>query len=191
MKIIFICAQNTYTKSAKLRMGPVKLKHKIQTRQLQASHMHEHCCAAVFRYMCHYAVKYRNNLQIFCMDDNAKINLVQLSGQHFESNSLAALDHDVGSKGSLTPSLSLKVDIPENPGESFYRGQVFVALKDSIFQPSSPFRHAVELSRILKSQDSVKPFLFLYTDLGPDHRVTYGAVRLSLIILFKLLDLDV
>ena len=57
-------------------------------------------------------------------------------------STLGALDHDIASKGSLTPSVSLLVDVPEDCCESFYRGQVYVALKDSIFQPSSPFRHA-------------------------------------------------
>ena len=124
--------------------------------------------------MRHYAVKYRNSEDFFCMDDKAKLDYgvagtairTALRGKKsiVPVSSSLALDHDVGSKGSLTPSVSLKVDIPENPDKSFYHGQVFVALKDSIFQPSSPFRHAVELSRILKSQDSVKPFLFLYTD---------------------------
>ena len=31
----------------------------------------------------------------------------------------------------------------------------------------------------------------MYTDGGHDHRTTYGAVKLSLIILFKTLDLDI
>ncbi len=35
-----------------------------------------------------------------------------------------------------------------------------------------------------------KPVLFLYTDGGPDHRVTYTSVKLSLIALFKKMDLD-
>ena len=37
---------------------------------------------------------------------------------------------------------------------------------------------------------SLKPVLFVYTDGGPDHRLTYLSVQLSLISLFLTLDLD-
>ena len=37
----------------------------------------------------------------------------------------------------------------------------------------------------------VKPILLLYTDGGPDHRLTYLSVQLSIIALFLQLDLDV
>ena len=35
-----------------------------------------------------------------------------------------------------------------------------------------------------------KPVLFMYTDRGPDHRLTYISVQLSLICLFLNLNLD-
>ena len=58
-------------------------------------------------------------------------------------------------------------------------------------QPSSPMRHAVELVNCIKSSFfSSPPILFLYTDGGPDHRVTYLSVQLSLICVFQTLDLD-
>jgi len=44
-----------------------------------------------------------------------------------------ASDHDF-SVCSLTPSVSLICDIPLRAEESFYRGKVFVGLKDSIFE---------------------------------------------------------
>lgn len=62
-------------------------------------------------------------------------------------------------------------------------------MKDSIFQPSTPFRHAIELKNILDVSEK-KPVLFLYTDGGPDHRTTYNSVKLSLIVLFKQLKLE-
>ena len=37
---------------------------------------------------------------------------------------------------------------------------------------------------------SSKPILFIFSDGGPDHRLTYFSVRLSLICLFLKLDLD-
>ena len=49
-----------------------------------------------------------------------------------------------------------------------------------------------ELVNLLKSQASIpdKPLLFIYSDGGPDHRLTYLSVQLSLISVFLKLDLD-
>ena len=81
-------------------------------------------------------------------------------------------------------------DIPDDITGSWYRGQVFVLLKDTVFEPSSPFRHACELYHILQSVSFSKPVLFLYSDGGPDHRLTYVSVQLSLICLFLKMNLD-
>lgn len=62
--------------------------------------------------------------------------------------------------------------------------------KDTIFEPSSPSRHSAELANILKDSSVDYPVLFLYTDGGPDHRITYLSVKLTLIALFRYLDLD-
>ncbi len=53
-------------------------------------------------------------------------------------------DHDFA-KFSLTPSVSLDVDIPEDMDGNFYDGQVYVGLKENAFQPSSAVRHACKL----------------------------------------------
>lgn len=94
------------------------------------------------------------------------------------------------SKGSLTPSVTLDVSIPADFVDSFYQGSVTVSLKDSIFQASSPFRHAVELHHILQQKGEIKPVLIIFSDGGPDHRLTYPAVKISLIILFRRLNLE-
>ena len=68
--------------------------------------------------------------------------------------------------------------------------------KDKITQPSSPQRHAAELSLIVTmdfSSDGVRsdePILMLVTDGGPDHRLTYASVKVALLSLFTSLDLD-
>lgn len=100
------------------------------------------------------------------------------------------MDHDVSSKGSITPSVCLNVTIPEDRDGSFYQGKVSVIYKDSIFQASSPWRHVTELRKLLESNETFKPVLMIFSDGGPDHRLTYHSVKLSLIILFKALDLD-
>ena len=48
-------------------------------------------------------------------------------------------DHDF-TKLMLTPSVNLIVEIPESI-DTFYHGKVFVGLKSSGFQNSSPIRH--------------------------------------------------
>ena len=82
-------------------------------------------------------------------------------------------------------------DIPDRI-ESWYRGQVLVGYKYTAFESSSPMRHATELGSILCSNaDFHKSILFLYSDGGPDHRLTYYvSVQVSLIALCLTLDLD-
>ena len=59
------------------------------------------------------------------------------------------------------------------------------------FESSSPLCHATELSTILRSKEEYrKPVLFVYSDGGPSHRITYVSVQISLIALFLTLDLD-
>ena len=76
-----------------------------------------------------------------CLDDKAKLDfgepgMALSSGVRGKktlapiSSTLGALDHDVKSKGSLTLSVCF---VPVRSTESFYRGQVFVTLKDFIF----------------------------------------------------------
>jgi len=82
--------------------------------------------------------------------------------------------------------VSFIVDIPLSEKDSFFQGKACVVLKDKVSQPSSLLRHATELIRILEKEDH-NPILI--TD-GPDHRVTFPSVKLSLIALFQSLDLD-
>lgn len=100
-------------------------------------------------------------------------------------------DHDF-MKFSLIPSVSLVVDIPVDVSDSWYRGQVLMGLKEGTFEPSSPLRHVTELQMALKEHHllDAKTCLFLYTDGGPDHRLTYLSVKLSIIALFLECDLD-
>ena len=79
---------------------------------------------------------------------------------------LAAGDHDF-TKFGIIPSVVFLIDIPKEICDSWYTGEIFVVLKDSS-----------------------KPVLFVYSDGGPDHRLTYVSVQLSLICLFLKLDLD-
>ena len=99
-------------------------------------------------------------------------------------------DHDI-TKLNIILSVDFLIDIPDDINGSFYRGQVCIGFKNDILQPSSAICRASELKQVLQNQsDLIKPVLLLYTDGGPDHRNTYLSVKLSLIALFLLLDLD-
>lgn len=194
--------KNAHQTVAKLYKGRVPIRLKVQTRQLRAQHQDDHYCSVLFKYCRAYATQFRDICNFVCMDDKSKLDFgepglytstgVRGKKSIVPMNSvLSCLDHDVQSKGSLTPSVVLDVEIPGDVSETFYRGQVSVTFKDSIFQASTPFRHIVELEAILKAKpENMKPALFMYTDGGPDHRVTYGAVKLSLIVLFRRLHLE-
>ena len=101
-------------------------------------------------------------------------------------------DHDFH-RGSIIPSVTLNINLPDSPTESFYDGEVSVILKDAIFQPSSAFRHAAETTALLKNRyedDSMPSHLLLYTDGGPDHRCNFLSVMYSMVYMFIELDLD-
>lgn len=102
------------------------------------------------------------------------------------SSTLAALDHDQNSKGHITPSVILATDIPDEVGESFCQGEVTVMISDSVFSASSPFRHAASIRSIVNTKSRA----FIFSDGGPDHRLTYESVKMSLIALFRATDID-
>ena len=49
-------------------------------------------------------------------------------------------DHDF-TKFGIIPSVIFIVDIPDEISDSWYAGDIFVGLKDPVFEPSSPIRH--------------------------------------------------
>lgn len=51
-------------------------------------------------------------------------------------------------------------------------------------------RHATELYSLLSEKALTESVLFVFSDWGPDHRVTYMSVKLSMICFFPQLDLD-
>ena len=84
-------------------------------------------------------------------------------------------------------------DIPEDITQSFYRGQVNVTYKNSIFQPSSSFRFAAELLKVLNESNfsaEVMPHIFTVTNGGPEHHVNFHSVKIPLLILFRELRLQ-
>ena len=76
--------------------------------------------------------------------------------------------------------------------ESFYSGQIYVGLKDSVFQGSDPIRHIIELIKVLRAEhNQLPPYLVLFSDGGADHNITFLYVQCALLALFRVLDLDI
>ena len=173
----------------------------VQQRQLCHSHVDSHYAACFFRYIREYAIVCHDFRNFVCLDDKHRIKVgepdvpvasVERGRQLLVSRNerMLVADHDF-TKFSLIPSVIFHLKIHEEISDSWYTGQVYIGFKDAIFEPSSPIRHATELYSVLASTStSPLPVLFLYTDGGPDHRLTYISVQISLICLFKKLDLD-
>ena len=70
---------------------------------------------------------------------------------------------------------------------SFYQGNVFITLKNAVFQSSSPIRHHVEKVILVHS---FKPIQCTYSDGGPDHNPSYYSVILTQLCHFLKQDLD-
>ena len=184
---------------AKRQTGRLRIKFMIQARQFRKAHVDAHYASALFRYLKEFAVRYRQHCLMVCMDDKHTVKVGEpnypVAGAErgkqvlvTSSKTFAVADHDF-TKFSLTPSVHFLVEIPESMDGSFYTGRVHVGLKENAFQPSSPIRHMAELHSILDA-DEAPPMLLLYADGGPDHRMTYATVQISLICLFLYLDLD-
>ena len=164
----------------------------VQARQFRKDHVDSHYASALFRYEKEFSVKYRPYVTFVCQDDKHTCKVGEpgypvAAVERGKSvivgmdQSMQVGDHDFCNI-SITPSVTFILDVPEDMDGSFYRGQVYVGVKENCFEPS-PLRHNTELSTVLKGTDD-REILCLYTDGGPDHRVTYISVQLSLICLF-------
>ena len=150
----------------------------------------------------HWCVDNRENCTLIFMDDKAKIlvgepGTPELATSHMrkavttKNVTLAASDHNYHVT-TLTPSVDLICDIPDTPFDSFYSGQVYVGLKDSIFEGSDPLRHVTELLSVLKREnETFSPYIVLFTDGGVDHNLTFLYVQCVLLALFKIGDFDI
>jgi len=98
-------------------------------------------------------------------------------------------DHNF-TKFSLIPSVAFIIDIPGAIDGSWYDGEVYIGLKDAVYEPSSPLRYLTKLYSILVTRIGERKALFIYTDGGADHRLTFVFVQLALIALFLNLNLD-
>ena len=145
---------------------------------------------------------HKSKCQLVFMDDKAKIPVgepgtPEASTSHnrraltLHGIEMEASDHNYHTV-SMTPSVSLLCDVPDSPNESFYGGQIFVGIKDSVFNGSDPLRHVVELLTILRTElEKLPPFLVIFSDGGADHNITFLFVQCVLVALFKICDFDI
>ena len=191
--------KNPRAKVASQYKSRFEVKMMVQKRQFRLEHPDSHYCSAIFRYMREYAVKYRTVLSFVSLDDKHRIkigepgrpNAAVERGKRVlvgRNETFEVSDHDF-CKFSVIPSVSFVLDIPEEFDQSWYRGTVHIGYKDAVFEPSSALRHVAELCSVLK-KETIQPVLFIYTDGGPDHRLTFFSVQLSLIALYQKLNLD-
>lgn len=198
---------NPYTRTAVNYTGRYEVKRTVQQRLLRAQHEDAGYTGHQYTMMKELAVKLKDNSCFVAVDDKTTVpvgkpnepistgvrphNRGMLASSH---QVLAAMDHDYHVAGFI-PSVLLKVEIPDDARDSFYHGQVYVTVKDKVFQASSPLRHATEHTEILRipADDQMtqnEPILFLYSDGGPDHRTNFLSVQLAALALFVALDLD-
>ena len=204
----WLCLQfwpnNAYSTSTLRHTGRINFKFGVQIRQLRHEHVDSKYVSVLLQYLKEFCVQERDIVNYISVDDKAIIpvgepGLPVSSGVRGHNRSIVladgpsptALDHDFHVHG-IVPSVSFAVRIPDSPKDSFYRGKVFVGLKDKVTQPSSALRHVTELSQFLKSSafgdDTVgtKPMYVTVSDGGPDHHITFVSVQLSLICLYIL-----
>ena len=105
------------------------------------------------------------------------------------------MDHDFH-YSNLIPSVCLRSNIPKVISDSFFIGgedgfgQIFVTLRDAIFDPSEVFDHCAQLIDTLRRAGLTPTVLVLQTDGGPDHSLKRVLVKLALVAMFIDLDLD-
>ena len=186
------------SKSASRYYGTIKVKYMIQARQFRHQHIDVHYASALFRYLKEFSIMYKKDTTFVCMDDKHSMKVgepgypvaaIKRGKQVLvaKGTKMTVGDHDF-TKLLITPSVILKIEIPEKIEDSFYKGNVYVGLKDHTFQPSSGIHHVTELHSVLAEDRN--PVLAMYTDGGPDHRTNFISVQLAIIALFLKEDRD-
>lgn len=171
--------KNKTTKSALQYTGKLDVKFMVQARQTRKWHEDAHYCACLFRYLKkqytnlvfiddkHHCKVGEPGLPVAAVERGKQV-VVSANGKRF-----SVADHDF-TKCSIIPSVTVVCDIPNTIDDSFYCGQVYVGVKDAIFEPSGGLRHSMELSKIISQSISDKPVLLIYTGGGPVDNLTFA-----------------
>lgn len=142
--------------------GRFNVQRKIQRRILHLDHVDAHYGNKLLQYMRSFALRYNGNCMFISADDKARIQIGR-PGQPLQTGvrnkptlapdgvELYCLDHDYAGT-SLVPSVYLIHKLPLTDNGNWYPGYVSVGIKDGIFEPSCPWRHAEELCRRYEGQ---------------------------------------
>ena len=112
-----------------------------------------------------------------------------------DCNDLNACDHDF-CRGRGICSATLRSNIPSSIAGSFFigneddQGQIFVTLRDGVFDGSEIFDHCAQLCDVMAHKGLTPTVVVLQTDGGPDHSLKRVAVKNALCALFRKLNLD-
>ena len=132
---------------------------------------------------------------LLLMDDKAKFPVGELGAPEAATShqrralsrnniDLEASDHNYHSV-NLTSSVILNCQIPDSPNSSFYTGQIFVGIKDSVSEDSDPVRHTIKLLDVLRSKHNEFPsYLSIFKYVGADHSITFLYTQCALLALF-------
>ena len=135
------------SRSATQYTGRFNVRFHVQTRQIRHIHPDVHYCAALAKYLRSFLVKFKVHSFLLMEDDKHFINIgephcplasvdrgrrVLVTGP--ESTRPMALDHDF-CRIHVTPSVTLIPEIPSDPGDSLYQGQVHVdVVNNTLFE---------------------------------------------------------
>lgn len=186
---------NEHVHTALQYTGRFPLKLQLQVRNLRKSHAHAYYCAKQKKLCESWVHKYREFTTCGQPDDKANGTIGEpgtatafLSRQRsttasMSSATMQAMDHDAGSsKLRLIPSVFLRQDIPEDIDGTWLRGQVFVTLKNNLFEASEANKTLAEIKECLLD---CKPNVWLHADGGGEHHVGHPSVIAAAICFFR------
>ena len=110
----------------------------VQARQFRQSHIDCHYASALFRYEKEFAIKYKKYADFIAMDDKhtCKVGEPGLPVAAVErgkevivakNQSLQVTDNDF-TKFSVSPSVMMEINVPDDMEGSFYDGQIHVGI---------------------------------------------------------------
>ena len=140
---------NRASAAAHKKTSRIKVNFMV-ARQFRKEHIACYYASAIFLYQMEFCVKFREITTFVCEDDKHTVKVGEPDYPVAAVNrgkrvvvginqTMMFGDHDF-TKFSLSPSLSLDVEIPQNMDGSFYDGQVHVGLKENAFQKSTALR---------------------------------------------------
>lgn len=189
---------NEHVRTSWQYTGRFQMKLQLQVRNLRKSHAHAYYCAKQKKLAESWVHKYRDFCTAGQPDDKANGTIGEpgtatgfltrqrkaLSGVHVSS--MQAMDHDAGSsKLRLIPSVFLKQEIPDSVDGSWLRGEVYVTLKNNLFESSEANKTLAEIMECLDDCKPNKPNLWLHADGGGEHHVGHPSVIGAAISFFR------